>query len=464
MQRRKIGTIFILLILALSGIGISYSGFMDSITIYGTVDTASVTIDVVDYSGTEVWKVWMDEGVPPVPYDDEVYIWHGFKDNQPSMSDVLSVTGADHAELVATAWAQPGSTHGTIDYDVDMIWDNIFPCFDFTADVIIKYIGSIPAKLQWPDIAWFEGEEYFRDYITFEVYRYILDNGEWIKGKKIDVWPYQVHQGYYIGFETIIHLEQLNNLQDKHGEFSFNIEVIQWNNQCEDGNDNIPPIADADGPYSGKLGDTITLDGSGSYDPDGDIVLYEWDFDDDGTYDWSSMTTGLADHIYLDEGIYNTMLRVTDDKGDSGTDSTIVTINEPQATVSLIPSKDVVEVGEDFTVDIFIDPELEVGGWEIYELVFSSGLIMVNDVVPGSFWTSFFDPGVIDNIAGTITGIQTWSMGPYPDMSHVACTLFCTAMDSDSCTFDITDMDIADSDGNLLTNILFKSEIIEIIT
>jgi hypothetical protein len=36
-----------------------------------------------------------------------------------------------------------------------------------------------------------------------------------------------------------------------------------------------PPVADANGPYSGFVGQPTQLDGSGSSDPDGDIVLYE---------------------------------------------------------------------------------------------------------------------------------------------------------------------------------------------
>jgi hypothetical protein len=53
-------------------------------------------------------------------------------------------------------------------------------------------------------------------------------------------------------------------------------------------------------------------------------------------------------------------------------------------------------------------------------------------------------------------------MGPYPDSSHVACTLYCTAQVSGSCSFDISDMDIADTDGNLLTNIEIQSQTVTI--
>jgi hypothetical protein len=55
---------------------------------------------------------------------------------------------------------------------------------------------------------------------------------------------------------------------------------------------NEPPVADPgpipDGkpdtePYKCNTGQTITLDGSGSLDPDGQIAKYEWDFNGDGT-------------------------------------------------------------------------------------------------------------------------------------------------------------------------------------
>jgi hypothetical protein len=51
---------------------------------------------------------------------------------------------------------------------------------------------------------------------------------------------------------------------------------------------NIPPICDANGPYlaecSGEFTE-VTLDGSGSSDPDGEIVSWEWDLDGDGDFD-----------------------------------------------------------------------------------------------------------------------------------------------------------------------------------
>ncbi|MFV1964641.1 MAG: hypothetical protein ACC628_04410 [Pirellulaceae bacterium] len=44
------------------------------------------------------------------------------------------------------------------------------------------------------------------------------------------------------------------------------------------GGGNTPPTADPNGPYTGNTGVALTLDGSGSFDADGTIVAYDWDF------------------------------------------------------------------------------------------------------------------------------------------------------------------------------------------
>lgn len=39
------------------------------------------------------------------------------------------------------------------------------------------------------------------------------------------------------------------------------------------------PVADAGADQTGNVGDVIQLDGSGSYDPDGDVLTWQWTFD-----------------------------------------------------------------------------------------------------------------------------------------------------------------------------------------
>jgi len=64
---------------------------------------------------------------------------------------------------------------------------------------------------------------------------------------------------------------------------------------------NHAPIADPGGPYFGNIGEVITLDGSGSYDPDDrGITLYQWDTNGDGQYDDATgiTTDVLFDNLY----------------------------------------------------------------------------------------------------------------------------------------------------------------------
>lgn len=87
---------------------------------------------------------------------------------------------------------------------------------------------------------------------------------------------------------------------------------------------NLPPVADAGGPYSAFSGETITLDASGSSDPDGDLLTYEWDLDNDGEYDDAVGVT--TDVSFLEIGSLTVGLRVTDTGGLSDADRAEVTV------------------------------------------------------------------------------------------------------------------------------------------
>jgi hypothetical protein len=89
---------------------------------------------------------------------------------------------------------------------------------------------------------------------------------------------------------------------------------------------NSPPIADAGGPYSGLIDETIEFVGSGT-DSDGVITGYRWDFTNDGTYDTDWSTSPTASHIYDTEDEYEVTLQVKDDFGATDTDTTSVDIS-----------------------------------------------------------------------------------------------------------------------------------------
>lgn len=75
-------------------------------------------------------------------------------------------------------------------------------------------------------------------------------------------------------------------------------------------------------------GKMVFFSALGSYDPDGEIVLYEWDFQGDGIFDWNSTENGNTEYKYEDEGVYNATLRITDDNNTSTTHTHYVFILE----------------------------------------------------------------------------------------------------------------------------------------
>lgn len=85
--------------------------------------------------------------------------------------------------------------------------------------------------------------------------------------------------------------------------------------------------------------DAVTLDGSNSYDSDGYITKYEWDWTNNGSYDYSeSPGDGKATHTYSTPGQYTAKLRVTDN--DSATDTDTCTITVTGATFYVDPNGD----------------------------------------------------------------------------------------------------------------------------
>jgi len=65
-------------------------------------------------------------------------------------------------------------------------------------------------------------------------------------------------------------------------------------------------------PVTGQPPLLVNFDASNSYDPNGTIVSYEWDFENNGTVDATGIT---ANHTYQSDGTYTCKLNVIDDEG-----------------------------------------------------------------------------------------------------------------------------------------------------
>ena len=83
--------------------------------------------------------------------------------------------------------------------------------------------------------------------------------------------------------------------------------------------DKLMPIALANGPYLGIINKNITFDASGSYDPDGIISNYTWDFGS-SSKKYEKITT----YIYKTAGTYPVTLTVVDNDGLMDIDTTYV--------------------------------------------------------------------------------------------------------------------------------------------
>ncbi|MCX6645997.1 MAG: PKD domain-containing protein [bacterium] len=88
------------------------------------------------------------------------------------------------------------------------------------------------------------------------------------------------------------------------------LEVIDWYD--------MPPVAAGDGnPKTVNIGEEVNFIDAGSYDPDGgSIVLWEWDFENDGVYD---MEGNNVNYSFSSGGEHSVQMRVTDDDGSTNT-------------------------------------------------------------------------------------------------------------------------------------------------
>jgi len=123
------------------------------------------------------------------------------------------------------------------------------------------------------------------------------------------------------------------------------------------------PAANAGGPYTGTAGVPVSLDGTGSSDPDGDPLAYAWDCDGDEAFDDA---TGASPSCTWDSpGTRLAGLRVTDIQGLSGFSYAKVTIaaaNLAPVAVSVSPAESAPVVGTGETLSftaLYEDPDLD---------------------------------------------------------------------------------------------------------
>lgn len=258
MNGKQVGTVFMVSILALAGIGVSYAGLTDEIFVYGTVSTATVDLVVDWFSGTWVWKVWDWTTPPPIEpnqqwqipgpdskggivewrANDEVLIYTGNESYKPTVAMINNWLAGTGAQWEPISWSKGRAPEadeinpktGEL-YDAVIDFNNIFPCVEFKANIVFHYVGSIPAKITdiinfaWADQWLIDLAAMYPNDIYSEIYHYHSVGPDTIVGD-------QLHYCDRIKLEVVIKLPQDNDLQGLSAEGYAEIAVRQWNDDC----------------------------------------------------------------------------------------------------------------------------------------------------------------------------------------------------------------------------------------
>jgi PKD repeat protein len=206
-----------------------------------------------------------------------------------------------------------------------------------------------------------------------------------------------------------------------------------------------PTVAASATPLSGAAPLNVSFSAS-AQDGDGTIVLYEWDFNGDGTYEYSSKKTPATTYKYLKKGSYKATIRVTDNSGLKGTDVVVIEVGTaPVAKAAANPASGLAPLTVNFVgTGTDADGKIALYQWDfdgdgVYDWQSDSGGNATHTYNSyGSFYATF---RVTDNngLTGTaavfisVSGAPVSLPGAYPTSGDVPLkvTFFTNGQDLD---------------------------------
>ena len=119
---------------------------------------------------------------------------------------------------------------------------------------------------------------------------------------------------------------RVRGLSDNHSNEKDVEHTDDFSSDCGigSGGSNAPPIANANGPYTGTTGVVVSFSSAGSVDSDGNIASYAWDFGDG-----QSSVLANPGHTYGSSGSYSVTLTVVDNLDATANDITTAQVNDP---------------------------------------------------------------------------------------------------------------------------------------
>ena len=121
--------------------------------------------------------------------------------------------------------------------------------------------------------------------------------------------------------------------------------------------------------------------------------------------------------------------------------------------ISLIPSSQVISVGDTFTIDVFVEPDVAIAGMQ-FDLEFAETKMHVDGVTEGDLFTksgmgTYFNEGTIEfgslsNVYGTILG----AANVVTPSAFATITMVVDAQDAGTSTINLKNVIISDPEGH----------------
>jgi PKD repeat protein len=197
---------------------------------------------------------------------------------------------------------------------------------------------------------------------------------------------------------------------------------------------NVPPVAS----FTAACTDlTCVFDGGGSYDVDGGITSFQWDFGDGGTA--SSVGTSYY-HAFASPGNFTVTLTVTDDLGAVGAQSRVIRVGNAPPVASFTATCSGFTCSFDATASA--DPDGTIAGysWSFGDGAIGSGATATHAYGAGQYSVVLT---VTDN--GGATGATSHLVTAVNASPVASFTVSCSAL---ACTFDGSAS--SDSDGTIV--------------
>jgi len=181
-----------------------------------------------------------------------------------------------------------------------------------------------------------------------------------------------------------------------------------------------PPVAEAGEDQTVKLGEEVFFNGSASYDPNGSIARWDWDFAD-GT----NGTGMLATHTYMTPGVKVVTLNVTDAANNTDIDTVNITVldewtERPNVTLTFPPQyPNVIVLGWDGAQRNHVYEMLNRGELPHLRQLFTEGVLVNNTVPEGAFFTTKWPDLNRDHATDTKAGWCQFNTGYTANLTGV---------------------------------------------